>query len=916
MALRKSIGKIKRWFLPVLLLLFLVAATGFWLWIPSFLITRLSSYTQIKSEGKYVLSVNDMRRSLFPFSLRLSGVKLEPVNTGESGSENMHNEILYSFGAKEIEMEGINLHLLLFKNTLSGNKIKVTRPEVKMEGEELLQVDSLAISSEFAKNMWPLFGHLQKIDIKKIELEEANFGFYSAAGDSNFISKAEKVSVDVHGFTTDAKMANNNGQLFKTDDIVVRMNDFRNDMDDSLHVLTIDTLFYSLKTTDIRVKGFNLMPYSLRPDTNLFEVHVPEVYVKSRSIAHFALSDSLKIGFLEFSEPGIKFYHKSQSRQISFEDIDQFDLYSLVKNQFIKMTVDSFFLQGARVEIFRQPDTDNYRQLFQSIDIVLNGFELDSTSYLNRKKLLHASDLEMHVKGYHLILEDNEHHFRAGSLFASTYSNQLSAGDIEIHPLHSQNINSRNEINIKCDALSIENVDFLDLYHRRILPTSNIDVVKPIVHLQYNLEQVKQKRKENSGLLFDLVTDYLLGVYAGSVSVSKGRLDIQTSSNDILKGYFETNIDFSLSEFSLDSASLQQGGNFFYASGFDLLFTDYNMRLTDDFHKLEVDTVSISSHNDQVQISNLMLRPVMDNVGMNEMLGTGHSELFKIFIPQISLKNVNLENAFFNQRINIAEFNISNPEIYFENYGALREDNDKQELQDIYQLIFSYIEDIDISRFSISGGLLTWINHTRKGRTTTFDNIFSISLQNFRLNEAERSKKRLLFSDNFDLVIKDQEFQLSDDVHVLKGSEIRFSSSESKINVKNALLFPLITSEKYPDLTTTWQVTIPEIKIEGFDFLKAFYSQEPEIKTLEIVQPRVQIYSKPAKTKGLDFKAYNIPMPSVIESFKITELKVSNGEAITYSQKGVQHIAMANFFFNLSVPDFLLNNNEIGRAHV
>src|SRR5690606_31812812 len=144
------------------------------------------------------------------------------------------------------------------------------------------------------------------------------------------------------------------------------------------------------------------------------------------------------------------------------------------------------------------------------------------------------------------------------------------------------------------------------------------------------------------------------------------------------------------------------------------------------------------------------------------------SELFKISVPKIRLTGVDLRNAFFNNKLRISNFMISQPEIYFENFNFLRAEKNKTDLSEFYSLIFNYIEDADINRFIVSDGNLTWVNHTRNGKTTSFDNAFSASLQNFRLNETERSKNRLLFSDDFEISIRDQEFELSDSVHILK----------------------------------------------------------------------------------------------------------------------------------------------------
>src|SRR5690606_6104654 len=226
---------------------------------------------------------------------------------------------------------------LIRNRTLAGELIIISRPKIKLAGEELLQYDSLSISSGFIHNLWPLFGYIDRVEIKKIEFEDADFGFYGGTGDTDFISRAEKVAIDVHGFTIGKELSGTSENFVETEDIFLRMNDFNFDMGDGLHMLTIDTLLYSLKTTDIKVNGFRLLPYSLNEEENIFEVYVPEVYVKSKSITHFALKDSLHVSFLEFIKPSIKFFQKKQPRIIDFEVLENFDLYSLVSNKFIKL---------------------------------------------------------------------------------------------------------------------------------------------------------------------------------------------------------------------------------------------------------------------------------------------------------------------------------------------------------------------------------------------------------------------------------------------------------------------------------------------------------------------------------------------------------------------------------------------------
>ncbi|MFW5822871.1 MAG: hypothetical protein ACOCU7_05740, partial [Tangfeifania sp.] len=909
---RKIIQKITGWFLAVLAFFMVALLVAAWLKAPDYLKKEASEFVSEKSDGLYQLSIEKIGWEIFPFAFTLRGLELIPEEKklkkiqGENPAQTH-----YSLTAESVRMEKINFNALWKNQTFHCRKISVSKPVLELSGEELFRNDSIDMADQVVAEIRPLFQtHLQQLKIDRIEFYDANFGFYGAAGRTLQQSQAEQVMLEVHGFRTDSAMVFSETRFFETDDVLVKMNNFRNNMGDSLHVTTIDTLEYSLKSTDIRATGFRLFPLYRIPEKNLFEVNVPEVYVKSKSITHFALDDSIKISYLEFDNPEIRFFHKENPNRFNLEQLNDFDLYTLVQNQFTKMEIDSFTLKSAHLEIFRQPDTVNYQQQFRSIDIILDGFSLDSTSARNREKLFHADDMEMRVGGYKLRLEDNQHDFSADSLFVSTFTNRLGIQQIKLVPSVLQEFNSRTELNIECREVNIEDVDLKRLYYTRRLPTSKIEIIEPDVHLQYHLERQKKERQKEAGLLFEMVSDYLLGIYSNLVYIENGKLNIQNHQNQELQGYFETGFTFSLTDFTLDSASVQRTDKYFYATNFNLDFWDYNMRLVDNLHKLEMEKVRVSSLAQQVQVENLQLQPVQSNVTMTTMHQYNRSELYNITVPKINLNGIDLNNAFFNKQLKINRFEIVNPDIYFENFGSLRAGKQKIDLNEFYDLIFNYVEDFDIKRFSIPNGQITWVNHTRRGRTTSFDNEFSASLFNFRLNKNELNKQRLFFSDDFDISIKDQQFELSDSVHVLKAGEIRLSSVNSTVGMKNGLLYPLITSEKYGGLPTTFQVSIPELKISNFDFREAYYSKNPKIETLEISSPKFQVYNQPGKAKSLDLSKYRFPLPNFIQSLRLDAFKINNAEVITYATAGTDHRAKASFGFNLTMPRVKITNEE------
>jgi len=224
--------------------------------------------------------------------------------------------------------------------------------------------------------------------------------------------------------------------------------------------------------------------------------------------------------------------------------------------------------------------------------------------------------------------------------------------------------------------------------------------------------------------------------------------------------------------------------------------------------------------------------------------------------------------------------------------------------------------DFNIREISIPNGKFTWINHTRKGKTTSFDNAFSATLKNFKLNEKELKKERLLFSDDFNISVKDQMFQLSDSVHVLKAGEINLSSERSSVQIRDALLYPLIHSKKYANLPTTFQVSIPEIQISNIDFLSAYYSKELRLNTFELNSPKFEIYTQKGHSGSLDLNKFQFPLPAFIKSLQLNELKINAAEVINYSLVGLTKSAQSNFMINLSLPNVSLKNNSLKQAHI
>ncbi|MBN1822397.1 MAG: hypothetical protein JW833_16875, partial [Prolixibacteraceae bacterium] len=798
--------------------------------------------------------------------------------------------------------------LLLHKNIII-DKISVVSPSFKLTGPEFFGNDSLQISQFAIDEVKQLFkNYINSIKISEIEFINANYHFFNLIGDQAGVTNAEQVSVGISGFRSDTTLFKNSRQPFETDDIFVRIKGFGNELSDSIHFLKIDSLEYSLKKAELKAFRSHLYPSVKTNKKSLYDAYIPEFNMRSKNLSRFRWADSLDISFLEFENPEITFTQKEVSKRISIEDLNRFNLFELIKNDFSIINIDSFYLNNARLKIFTNLEDTVYQQKFSDIDIHLLNFTLDSVSRLKKDKLLYADDIEMKVSGYALNLDDNFHRFLADSIYVSTFSDSLSVKGIQLTPMDNSDFKIPVKVKIGCVRVNISNVDLKTVYHKRTIESSVVEIQKPDVLIS-SFPDVSG-RKNRQGLLFDLVTDYLQGVYSNLIIINDGNLIYHRYPEGVLKDVYKTGFKFALTGFSLDSTSQSRTDKVFYASDFELDFSDFGMTLTDNLHRLNIKNIHFSNTESSVSIDSLHLSPLNPDIGEEDMKKFNRSQLYDISIPKVSLINAGLHQAFFDNNVTIENFRIQDPVISYENFATLRNSENKLEFSELYDLIFNYVDNISISNLQVPTGKIKWVNHSLKGKTISLDNQFSTELKKFRLNREEIKKQKLLFSEHIRFTLDDPLFKLSDNVHYLKAGKIDFSTEEKRVTVFDALFYPDITSPEYVSKPTTFQVSIPEFFLNGIDLVNAYYTKNIDVVELNILEPKVEIYSQKDRTKALDLKKFTIPFPAFLNSLNLINLNLINGEVVTYRSEGVNYSQSSRFKLDLESENIQIFPSE------
>ena len=879
----KKIKKIAKYFFIGILLLIPVVLITAYLKFPSFVKNNLSEWVANRSGNLYKLSFQDIRLNLKNMSLSMSDVELVPDREiARLINEKYPEKVIYSFNSPEVRIDNISIRQYLRSKSFRCGQLKIVKPRLDISGTSTLLKDSVATFHYLFREIQPLFNQkISEIKIGEIIFENAEYELYRFLGDTSRISNADKISVAIRNFRTDSLTLSDTGDPFRSDDIEIRMSNFHTLMGDSIHQTNIGSLIYSLKNSEIRAADFHLFPVIHSKRVSCYDVFVPQFYLKSSSIMNLSIDDTLMVDSLEFLNPTIRYYEKMNQKKFRIEDINNFDLYTLVKNQFRIIRISNFFLSGARLEIYRQPDTVNYLQQFKKIEIHLSNFKLDSLSARDTESLFHSGELEMKLSGYRLKLDDNRHEFSADTIFVSTLHKRIGAKKILIRPLH-QGDSTAATIRAECRILSFDQTDLKKLYHSRDLNSAVIRIIKPDVKVSYPADYKKREKSGKPGLLYELVSAYLRGVHAGKVKVESGLLNLINLKGKEVTGYIGTGFDFQLDDFQLDSLSFNNPERFFFAKGFNIRFPGFGMKLVDNLHQLKAAMISISSNGNTVVVDSLCLNPVTGKINGAVLQRFGRSEAYRVVIPRIILAGTNLHEAWFNNQLFIDQFTISNPDFSLETFSTLK--TKKTTLEEFYRLILNYIGDIQINRFEIPEGVLLVTSHSKKEKTISFNSSFTASLRNFRFNEAEIKKEKLLFSDDFDFTIYNQSFGLSDSVHSLKAAKIRFSNRNSSIDVEDAQLFPDTSAEEYATLKTTFRVSIPGINLKGVDLNKVLKKKEVEVDILSLDSPALSVYTLKQNQVRKSMKDFSVPVPAILNSLKVGKFNLERGKVITISR--------------------------------
>lgn len=899
----------------IIILVLIIAHFAFVLFAAPFLKNKIINSIEEQSKGLYVVDIKDVSVDLFIRSIFLKDISIQPQKSvlNKLNEKGQLKSAVYELIIPEMNILKISILDKLFKDKLKIDSVVFDAPEIKVvKLAKKNGIDKKNGSNPLKDDLYPIIStFFSSLEISKIHIKNGSFNLSRKKTDDFKTSSIGDVSIELYNFRLDSSVFNsNNGDLFYSDDVNIRVSDFMRQLNDSIHIVKAGLISLSYKDSEIRIKDASISPENklknLRSSKlSLINASIPEIKIEVEDINHLLLGNRLEIQKLNLYRPDIKVV-----KQSGFADLN-FDLYELIKGNLKLINVNSFKIFKAKFSLFEHGIQEAVVK--SDLSVMLKDFKLDSITKKDKDRLLYSQNVKLLMDNYSMRLSDKVHKLEAGHLLIFTDQSEILARDIRMKPINNNLHNFRNNKNvydIVIPDFKMKNVDLKKIFHEKILTIDELSMDKPNVVIRSYIKNDSNKKVENS--IKSILNSYLKSVYIKDVILKDAFADYK--SYGVRRDDFRIgNISVKLKNFKLETDNLKQWNRIFHAQHVELNAHDYYLALSDDFHAFKADNVKISTSRSELKVQGLKLEP-KEKSFLKTTLDKKISTVYDIGVDKLILKGFNIHKAYINKDLRIKHIDFEKADVKIINF---REDSGNQSIDDkksdFYSLLSTYLEVIDIGTVKLKDGRFDFINRDKKKlRSSNIKNVY-IVLSNFKLDSNKvKTDNRILYSDDIEMKLKDYTFTMADNVHKVKVDEIGLFTSKSEVYAKNLRLQADKNSEFFSRSKSIYSIQLPDLQMKGVNIEKAFRNRVLEIDDVYLGKSRIAYLQQFNKNNTKEKADYSFGLPKGFSAFKIKRLHLDTSSLVLSRLNKTKAEAYSNADIMMKIYNFHLDSGLTG----
>lgn len=873
----------------------------------------LRSYIQNKvdeaSDGKYEVSFDRFRLSLFQRGFYFEGFSLSP-NKGNDYWED--DKPIYRVQVPKISVKRLSFDF--------GEKI-LRLGEVRFEGpniqtrQDLQETDSVSSVSRLDEFQAELRKSLEQVPLEdlvigNLYLDDADLLI------ENFVSQKS-----IRAFNTNFQLKEIHflkdrplKTPFNAEGFTLELENFEMLLADSIHLLNAEQIRISSLDSIISASRLSLTPDLTKPGEQYYEVHLENLQLSQADINRVFYTTNVDIGSLNLKRPEFIVYSEL-SPDTKDEYLSDYSLYPLMKDilasiSIIDLNIDEgHFLQRGVKDEFKN------RIEVAKIDFAMQQVYIGPDESRNENQFFYADQATLNMQGVKVVLADGIHWLTGEEVYLSSSEDVVKVKGARMEPFRETD-GSKTLIEVSIPEFNLEQAHLKKVYNENILDVKDFIIRKPSV--QFTNVQAREQQMEGQTIK-ELSKNFLRGIYIGSLKLLEGDMTLNNTLQANKDSVSFEKVTMILENFAVDERTEKNNSSrMFLAEDLQLVLDNYAMKLTDDLHLLKAERIFIDTKAQLLKIDGFSFEPLMPDQVMENLQRLGKRTVLDIQVPEFYLKGIDIRKAYFDGELKIKLVEVPSPDIRLSRYMARSADEGKVEINDLYTLATSYFSSVKIDSLSLEEGSIAYDNFVRDSIKTFAEDNVSIRIKNFMLDEEISPRNaETFFAEELDISLNNYVFNVADGKYSLHADKISYNSSRDELITSNVRLRP----RRDLGVKVTLGADISNLSFIGVDMDRFFFDNTLAMSKVKMVDAEVNLFldrgeQKSQSPTGSAKKPRARSLPKRLDVIQIDTIEAENARFnVFFSNKSSEH-NLIETGINLSFYGFLLDSARLHKGDI
>ncbi len=483
---------------------------------------------------------------------------------------------------------------------------------------------------------------------------------------------------------------------------------------------------------------------------------------------------------------------------------------------------------------------------------------------------------------------------------------------------------------VSIKSLSFGRVNYLQIWSKHRINLNRIEFIRPKIGIVGFPDTVTARMNRWRVIyedIYPLISKVFNDFHVDSITVIRGLLltTFRQKTGRLSVGEYE--FSTILRDVSVNPFSYSNRERVFYSRDIDWVIHNLQLSLADSLYFLKADQIGFSLSRSRLWGKSVSLTP---NFRSARLRTSPAGDFFQMDIPDFFIEGVDLYKALVDKEVEIE--NVELQKVRFKIYRnsrpgiPLHGPGKKKKIRtaNIYTIISGALKSVTVDSFSIKKASIEYYTSLTERNPELRIAEASLSLSDFYLDSlAHRNRKKIYYSDDLDLSLRNISMRLRDRVHFLNSDEIWLSTRKSRVGIRYSIL--------YPDKKANLQAAngphnliyclVPGLEFYGIDLRKALNDRILDFDRLEVLEPDVT-YTRFRKADKTDHRfrspkdffreeneevVYDL-LKKYVKRIKGNTIRLLHGQAQLFHREQDTTSRIASMAFDLTMQDFLIDS--------